>query len=554
MESYAKEAFISEKQTLRELFESCFPDDMKNIVAGNVDGKIIGLQTEISGRHRLCPIFVQSEIGQRVYRGSVVFMLIIAVHRLFSDAEVIVRFTANKGLYCDVVFKNRKLTKDDVTLISKEMEKLVSDNIPITKQHLPREIAIQLFKESKQIAKVNLLNALTQSEVSIFYCGKDYGYFYGPLLDNTGELGRFAIKYEDPGILLRTPAGGEGLSPEVKQPKLKEILSESKKWAEILHCGYIPDLNRYIKQNKITDIIRVSEALHEKWISAIADEIAKNIDHARLITIAGPSSSGKTSFTQRLKVQLRVWGFEPVSLSLDDYFWEREKNPKLPNGEYDYESLDALDLELINEHLLKLLNGESIMHPRYDFVLGTRELDAVGPVSLPPGQPLIIEGIHGLNEKLTSAIPRNQKFKIYVSALTQLNIDQHNRIPTTDARLIRRLVRDSQFRGAGALKTLKQWPIVRAGEDRNIFPFQEDADTLFNSALLYELAILKKHAVPMLKEVPPVAEEYCIAQHLLDMLSFFDGIDDEDEIPNNSILREFIGKSCFFKSNGDLKE
>lgn len=554
MESYAKEAFISEKQTLREIFDSFFHDDMKNIVAGNVDGKIHGLQNEFVGKHRFCPIFIQSEIGQRIYRRSIIFLMIIAVHRLFSDAEVIVRFTVNKGLYCDIVFKNHKLTADDVSLIDKEMKKIVSENIPITKQRLPREIAIQLFKESKQIAKVNLLNSLMLKEVSVFFCGKDYGYFYGSMLDNTGELGQFKINYEEPGILLRTPAGGKAICSEVKQPKFRSILTESKEWAEILHCGYIPDLNRYIKHNKITDIIRVSEALHEKRIANIADEIASNINRVRLITIAGPSSSGKTSFSQRLKVQLRVLGLDPVSLSLDDYFWERERNPKLPNGEYDYESLDALDLELVNDHLLKLLNGEDIMHPRYDFVTGTRELDMVGPVSLPPGQPLIIEGIHGLNEKLTSAIPRNQKFKIYVSALTQLNVDQHNRIPTTDARLIRRLVRDSQFRGAGALKTLKQWPIVRAGEDKNIFPFQEDADVSFNSALIYELAVLKKHAVAILKDVPPVAEEYCIVQYILDMLSFFDDIDDEDEIPNNSILREFIGKSCFFKSNGDLKE
>lgn len=546
--------FVSEKQTLGEFFRNNFPDDEMNIVAGILDDKICGLQTEVFGNHVIRPIFLQSEIGQRIYRRSVVFILIIAVHKLFDNAEVVVRFTANKGLYCDVSLKDGVLSAEHITQIRNEMKKIVSENIPITKKHLEKDKAIQLFKETKQIAKVNLINSLKLDKVSIYYCGKYYDYFYGTMLDNTGRLGKFEIDFEEPGLLLRTPAGGDEPSAKIKQPKLKYILTESKKWAGILHCGYISDLNRFIKQNRITDIIRVSEALHEKWISNIADDIAENIDRSRLIMIAGPSSSGKTSFTQRLKVQLRVWGLEPVSLSLDDYFLERVKSPKTADGQYDYEALGALDLELINDHLVKLLDGEPIMHPKYDFISGERELDAVGPVILPPGQPLLIEGIHGLNEKLTSAIPRNKKYKIYVSALTQLNIDQHNRIPSTDARMIRRLVRDYQFRGAGGLKTLEQWPIVRAGEERNIFPFQEDADTVFNSALLYELPVLKKYAVSILKDIPDDSEYHWIIQNILDKLSFFEAIEDEDEIPHNSILREFIGNSCFFKADGDLKE
>ena len=545
---------VSAKKSLKSVLEELFPKNHEFIVAGNIDGRISALQTEIEGEHFVGPIMLQSDAGQRVYRRSVVFLLIMAVHRLFQDAEVTVRFTANKGLYCDINLTDHALSEEDVDLIRAEMKKIISERIPITKAILSKDKAIQLFKEEKQIEKVNLINSLKKDKVSIYFCGNDYDYFYGPLLDDTGKLGHFEIDYEDPGILLRTPAGGMEPSPEVKQPKLKGILTESKKWAGILHCSYIPDLNRFIKQNHITDIIRVSEALHEKRISDIADEITKNISHKRLIMIAGPSSSGKTSFAQRLKVQLRVNGLEPISLSLDDYFIERRLNPIRPDGQYDYECIDALDVKLINEHLVKLLNGESIMHPKYDFISGERELDTVGPISLPLGQPLIIEGIHGLNEKLTASIPRDQKFKIYISALTQLNIDRHNRIPTTDARLVRRLVRDFQFRGSGALKTLKQWPVVREGEERNIFPFQEDADTVFNSALLYELAVLKKYAISMLKDVPKDVPEYCVAQNLLDILAFFEDITDENEIPINSILREFVGHSCFFKDNGDLKE
>ena len=290
----------------------------------------------------------------------------------------------------------------------------------------------------------------------------------------------------------------------------------------------------------------MSEALHEKKIAEIADYIGSNIEKLRLILIAGPSSSGKTSFAQRLRIQLRVNGIEPVSISLDDYFRNWEDTPRTTEGAYDFENIGALDVELFNDHLVRLLNGEEVILPHYNFVTGKRE-EGTEHLSVAPTAPLIVEGIHGLNEALTAAVPRSKKYKIYISALTQLNIDAHNRIPTTDARLLRRMVRDYQFRGAYALKTLRQWPDVRAGEEKNIFPFQEDADAMFNSALIYELAVLKRYAVPLLEMVPCDVPEYTKANRLLDFCRCFSDITEEYDIPNNSLLREFIGKSIFFK-------
>jgi uridine kinase len=371
------------------------------------------------------------------------------------------------------------------------------------------------------------------------------------LRSSTGELGHFELDYEPPGILLRMPTQYTYETMEiprrVSQPKFHQILSESKEWAKILQCRYVTDLNRANKQGRMGEVIRVSEALQEKTIARIADHIAEHRGRLRLILIAGPSSSGKTSFAQRLRVQLRAAQLMPVSISLDDYFVDRENTPRKPNGEYDYECIEALDVELFNEHMLALLAGEEVVLPTYNFLTGCREWDESKRLAVTREQPIIVEGIHGLNEKLSEYVPHSRKYKIYISALTQLNIDAHNRISTTDARLMRRLVRDYQFRGSGALKTLKQWPAVREGEEINIFPYQEEADVMFNSALIYELGILKHYAEPLLQMVPQDIPERAEAKRLLDILQYFDDITAEDDVPNNSLLREFIGKSVFFK-------
>ncbi len=437
---------------------------------------------------------------------------------------------------------------DIVRELERRMRSIVAEKRPIEKLSMSKEDAVRIFKNMKQIEKVNLISPLKKEQVSVYRCGDFYDYLYGPMVDNMEVLQEFLLDFYAPGILLRTPnhrSGGK-VPPPMTQPKLSNIFSEAKRWANILHCDYVTDLNRLNRHGHIGDLIRVSEALHEKKIAEIADYIVKHGSH-RLILIAGPSSSGKTSFAQRLRIQMRVNGLDPVSISLDDYFLNREDTPRNERGEYDYECLEALDVELFNQNMLDLLAGKEIKPPTYNFLTGFREWGKKLPYSVHETQPIIVEGIHGLNEKLTASVPKEQKYKIYISALTQLNIDGHNRIPTTDARLIRRMVRDHQFRGAYALKTLRQWPIVRDGEEKYIFPYQEQADVMFNSALIYELGILKRYAVPLLKQIPPELPEYTQAERLLSMCQYFDDITDERDVPNNSILREFIGQSCFFE-------
>ncbi|WP_288620972.1 nucleoside kinase [Mitsuokella multacida] len=524
------------------------------IVAVKLDNTLHDLQTPVGKSRSIEFVELESEEGWIIYRRSVEFLLVMAVHKLYPEAEVAAMFRANNGLYCEISVPGKKLTEVMVQAIEAEMRRLVEEDRPIVKEVLEREAAVKLFKETKQVEKANLIASLKLPKVSIYRCGDYYDYLYGAMIGSTGHLGKFALDIFESGVLLRTPdlkSKGE-VPPSVPQPKLSEVLTEAKNWANILRCRYVTDLNRAIRSGRISEVIRVSEALQEKHIAEIADYIAKHRQKLRLILIAGPSSSGKTSFAQRLRVQLQVMGLRPFSISLDNYFVNREDTPKTPAGAYDYECLEALDVDLFNKDMFALLKGESVVLPRYNFKTGEREWEGQTPLTLEKSQPIIVEGIHGLNEKLTAAIPREYKFKIYVSALTQLNIDSHNRIPTTDARLIRRLVRDYQFRGASALKTLKQWPDVRQGEEKYIFPYQEEADVMFNSAMIYELSALRRYAVPMLEAVTPDVPEYTKARRLLDFCQYFLDLPDEEDVPNNSILREFIGKSVFFKGEDQV--
>ena len=524
------------------------------IVAVKLDNTLHDLQTPIGKSRSIEFVELESEEGWIIYRRSVEFLLVMAVHELYPEAEVAAMFRANNGLYCEISVPGKKLTEAMAQAIEAEMRRIVEEDRPIVKEVLEREAAVKLFKETKQVEKANLIASLKLPKVSIYRCGDYYDYLYGAMIGSTGHLGKFALDIFESGVLLRTPdlkSKGE-VPPSVPQPKLSEVLTEAKNWANILRCRYVTDLNRAIRSGRISEVIRVSEALQEKHIAEIADYIAKHRQKLRLILIAGPSSSGKTSFAQRLRVQLQVMGLRPFSISLDNYFVNREDTPKTPAGAYDYECLEALDVDLFNKDMFALLKGESVVLPRYNFKTGEREWEGQTPLTLEKSQPIIVEGIHGLNEKLTAAIPREYKFKIYVSALTQLNIDAHNRIPTTDARLIRRLVRDYQFRGASALKTLKQWPDVRQGEEKYIFPYQEEADVMFNSAMIYELSALRRYAVPMLEAVTPDVPEYTKARRLLDFCQYFLDLPDEEDVPNNSILREFIGKSVFFKGEDQV--
>ena len=518
------------------------------IVAAKINGEIRDIQTSCTDADEISFVELNSALGWSIYRRSVLFLLIAAVHKLDNNAEVIAKFTVNKGLYCEIKIPAGELDLSFIKEIEDRMGDMIAANIPIEKRSIPRQEAINLFQKLGREGKVNLLSALSNPTISIYTCDGYTDYLYGAMLPETKDLGLFELDYERDGVLIRTPdemTKGQ-VRKRINQPKFGSILAESKAWADILDCRFISDLNRINKEHAMGDLIRISEGLQEKRIAQIADHIAAHRENIRLILIAGPSSSGKTSFAQRLRIQLRVNGLRPVMISLDDYFLNRADTPLNEKGQYDYESIDALDTKLFNENMIQLLAGQEVQIPRYNFITGMREWKEDAVFSIDSDQPIIIEGIHGLNEYLTKDIPRINKYKIYISALTQLNIDAHNRIPTTEVRFLRRLVRDYQFRGAKALKSIRQWPDVRAGEEKYIFPFQEEADVLFNSALIYEIGVLKAYAVPLLSEITQGEEGYTEARLILRFLQYVDEIDDVDDIPNNSILREFIGKSVFF--------
>lgn len=515
------------------------------IVAAKVDNVLKDLQSEVTEYETIEFVDRTMEDGFKVYQRSVVYLMIVAVRELFVDAEITVEHSISGGLYCEMHME-RPLEEDDVRAIEKRMRRIVDEDRAVTRCAWPRRKVVRLFKENGQLAKAKLVSSLERDLVSIYECGGFYDYLYGPMIPSTGSLGLFALDYAAPGLVVRVPtvADPTKVPPFVAQEKLSEIFAEAEQWARILECPYVVSLNYHNRTNAIRDLIRVSEALHEKKIAQIADYIASNTEQIRLVLVAGPSSSGKTTFAQRLAIQMRVNGVRPLSLSLDDYFLDRARTPKDAQGNYDFESLEALDVALFNEHLIRLFKGERVEIPSYNFVTGEREMRG-NFLQLDENQPLIVEGIHGLNEALTRLIPRAVKYKVYVSALTQLAIDGHNRIPTTDARLFRRMVRDHRTRGSYALRSIRQWPKVRAGEEKNIFPYQEEADAMFNTSLIYELGVLKKYAKPLLKEVDASLPEYAEATRLLGFLAYFDDIVAEDEVPRNSILREFIGGSCF---------
>jgi len=516
------------------------------IVAAKVNNEIKGLQFSLVEDCHLEFIEMASEPGIKVYQRSLTFVMVAAVREVLPEGEVTVEHSLSKGLYCELHL-GREATEADIVNIAQRMSQMVEANIPLVRHSYPLEEAVRLFEATGKQEKVKLLRQLKKDTVSIYYCGDVYDYMYGVLVPNTSYLRIFELKRWEAGFILRFPEKEQPSElPEFNgQHKLCKVFREAEQWAKILGCDYVASLNEQAQQGNADNIIRIAEALHEKKVAQIADRIVENIEDTRVILVAGPSSSGKTTFAQRLTIQLRVNGVRPVPISVDDYFVDRASTPRDQYGNYDFETIEAIDLNLFNEHLSKLLNGEEVEVPSYNFTTGRREYKGHA-IKIERGQPLIIEGIHGLNERLTQSVPKQQKIKIYISALTQLSIDSHNRIPTTDTRLLRRIVRDSQFRGHDALATLKLWPSVRRGEDQNIFPFQEEADIMFNSALIYELGVLKLYAEPLLREVSKEHPEYAEARRLISFLAYFEIIPDA-EVVSNSILREFIGKSCFYR-------
>ena len=483
--------------------------------------------------------------GRFCYQRSISFVLVKAVEELFPKAKVYIKHSLSKGFYCELEFSPQQNIKmSHIETIKKRMQEIIDADIPLIRNEVYISDAIKLFEEKERFDKSRILMYRTDKRVSIYSCDKTKNHFYGFLVPSTGYLKHFNLILYPPGFILLFPdlSNPNTLPPFVEQLKMFQVFKEYSDWGNILGVRTAADLNEIIDSGHISDFVKITEALHEKKIAMIADDIKNRLLKPRLLLISGPSSSGKTTFSKRLAIQLKVNGENPVNINLDDYFVEREFTPKDENGNFDFECFDAIDYKLFNQHLLDLLNGKEITLPKYSFTTGTRV--SGNKLKINDDQIIIIEGIHGLNRRLTEQFPEVLKHKIYVSALTMLNLDYHNRIPTTDTRIIRRIVRDNFFRGYNALDTIRSWQRVRSGEDKFIFPYQERADIMFNSVLVYELAVLKQFAMPLLKKITPKYPEYIEARRLIKFLSYFREIS-TNELPPTSILREFIGGSSF---------
>ncbi len=518
-------------------------DEIPQIVAVKANNKLSQLMSPIEDGVGIEFIDLRNTDGMRIYQRSLSFVFIRSVMELFNDTNVIVKHSLSQGLYCEIKGEHRLINKD-IQSIKERMQEIIDRDEPFIESLMSITEAAEIFKRYNMKSKLDLLKYRTKDYVKMYSLGWLNDYFYGYMLPSTGYLKKFDLIYYKPGLILRHPVEFSPFDvPKFSEhKKLYEIHSEAEKWGEILDVSYVANLNNKIEEGLAGEFIKIAEALHEKKIAKIADIITEQ--GKRVVLIAGPSSSGKTTFANRLKIQLRVNGLRPVTLSTDDYFVNREMTPRDENGEYDFDSIEALDIEMFNKDLKDILDEEEVNLPTFNFQTGHREYGDK-KIKIDDDQIVIIEGIHGLNEKLTEDVLKKDKYKIYISALTQLNIDSHNRIPTTDVRIIRRIVRDSKFRGHSALKTLHLWKSVRRGEEKNIFPYQEDADAVFNSALVYEMAILKKHAIPLLEGITREFKEYSEARRLLKFLSYFTSVDNDDLVPTTSILKEFIGGSSF---------
>lgn len=530
---------------LQTILSDISPHLKTKVLGAMVNNKLKELTYEIYKPKTVKFIDYTHPAGKRMYMRSLTFILYKAVQDVFPNIGFRVEHSISNGLYCRIKDKNTILTPESVDLIKQKMIDLVKADIPFERNEVETEKAIELFESQGLKEKTKLLRTRGNLYTSVYRLKTTVDYFYGFLLPSTGLVDIFDLKHYYNGMLLLAPdkKNPAVVEPILEQEKMLKIFSEYKRWGKILGISNIGDLNRSIEQNNISELIKIYEAMHEKKISQIADRIRKKWKKIKIILIAGPSSSGKTTFGKRLAIQLKVSGIKPLNLSLDNYFVNRENTPLDESGEYDFESIEALDVKLFNENLIDLLDGKEIELPKFSFETGERYYDGE-KLKINGKNVLVIEGIHALNPKLTSLISDEVKFKIYISALTSISIDGHNRIHSTDNRLIRRIVRDHRYRNYSALDTIKRWQSVRRGEEKNIFPFQENADVMFNSALPYELGVLKSHAEPILKEIQPNQIEFSEANRLLKFFSYFLPIPD-DEIPPTSLMREFLGGSTF---------
>ena len=538
-----KSVNISIGSNLSEIFSQLGLEMEFGPVSAKVNNKVEGMHYRVYKPKDIEFLDMHSASGIRAYTRSLFFVLCKAAHELWKDCKVVIDIPISNGYYVNLQL-GRTVTPDDVNDLRQRMQQLIDAKLPIHRFESTTEEAIEMFRQEGSMSKVKLLESSGRLYTTYYDLDGYKDYYYGTLLTNTEQIYLFGLEYYFDGILLRLPTAQDPskLGAFIRQDKMFEIFKEHHRWQDILGLRTVGDLNKAIEGGHANELIQLSEALQEKKIAQIADEIAKR-KTVKMVLIAGPSSSGKTTTCKRLSIQLAVNGIYPVGISLDDYFLDRDKTPRDEDGEYDFDHLHALNIPLLNEQMNALFRGEEIELPRYNFQKGKSEMSGK-KLKLKGNEVLILEGIHALNPELTAQIPNEQIFRVYASALTTILLDNHNYIPTTDNRLLRRIIRDHKYRGVNALGSIRRWASVRKGENRWIFPYQENADAIFNSAMLFELAVIKQQAEPLLDQVPENCEEYAEAYRLLKFLRYIKPIP-EDQIPPTSLLREFLGGSSF---------
>ena len=529
--------------TLFDVFSSFDLKMTHGPVSARVNNKVEGMHYRVYNSKDVEFLDMTSASGSRAYTRTLFFVLCKAVQDIYPNTDVVIDIPVSNGFYVDIRL-GRPVVDEDVNILLRRMQEIIDSKMPIRRFTVPTEEAIALFQEKGDVEKVKLLRTSGSIYTTYYKIGEYVDYYYGTLLTNTSQLYLFGLeKYYD-GMLLRIPSvsNPDVLGEMTRQDKMFDIFKEHHRWQEILGIRTVGDFNQAIDAGHATDIINISEALQEKKLAKIAEEIASR-KGVKLVLLAGPSSSGKTTSCKRLSIQLAVNGLKPLQISLDDYFVDRDKTPKDENGDFDFESIYALNLDLLNEQFNALFRGEEVELPKYDFPSG-KSVKSGKMLKLEPNNVLVVEGIHALNPELTAHVPEEQIFRVYASALTTILLDNHNYIPTTDNRLLRRIIRDYKYRGVSAQETIHRWPSVRAGENKWIFPFQENADAMLNTAMLYELSVLKMQAEPLLQQVPENCEEFAEAYRLLKFLKYFKGIP-YNNLPPTSLLREFLGGSSF---------
>lgn len=540
---------ISIGSNLSEIFSLLGLEMDYGPTSARVNNKVEGMHYRVYKPKDIEFLDIRSSSGLRAYTRTLFFILSKAAHDLWPDCIVSIDIPVSNGYYVDIrrtdeAGNRMEMTPDDVHALRERMQALIDAALPIHRYETTTEEAIRMFRESRSFSKVKLLESKGSLYTTYYDIDGYLDYYYGALLTNTSQIYLFGLEYYFDGVLLRIPSQEDPskLEPFIRQDKMFEIFKEQHRWQDIMRLRTVGDLNEAIAKGYSSQLIQISEALQEKKIAQIADEIAHR-KGIKMVLIAGPSSSGKTTTCKRLSVQLAVNGIWPIGISLDDYFLDRDQTPRDETGDYDFEHLHALNIPLLNEQMNALFRGEEVELPRYNFQKGKSELSG-RKLQLKGKEILIVEGIHALNPELTAQIPEEQIFRVYASALTTILLDYHNYIPTTDNRLLRRIIRDHKYRGVTAQETIRRWPSVRKGENRWIFPFQENADDMFNSAMLFELAVIKSQAEPLLEQVPENCPEYAEAYRLRKFLSYIHPIP-EDQIPPTSLLREFLGGSSF---------